>query len=267
MDNIGRIVQWQFDLFGRTIKFNPELLLMTWIVMAIIVVLAFFATRNMKEKPGRLQMAFELFYKAFRDLVYATLGEDLGKKYVNYIATLFIFILLSNYLGILPPVFKFFYLTFFYIAKLIPIPSSFYEWMRYVPDFQEPTKFLSTPLGLGLLSAVIVHFSAIKVKGLLNYIKGYMDPLPADGIWLFLFFINPFFYLNVIGEVAKVISHSFRLFGNILGGSIIILIVSSLIKYIGLPVFLLGFFGLFTGAIQAFVFTMLAVTYIAVQVK
>ena len=68
--------------------------------------------------------------------------------------------------------------------------------------------------------------------------------------------------INIIGELSSVVSHSFRLFGNILGGFMIITIVSSLVKFIGIPVLLLGFFGLFAGLVQAFVFTMLAITYI-----
>ena len=73
--------------------------------------------------------------------------------------------------------------------------------------------------------------------------------------------------LNVIGEIAKVVSISFRLYGNIMGGSIIILVVSDLVYQLILPPFLYGFFGLFVGTIQAFVFTMLTLVYISVQMK
>ena len=73
--------------------------------------------------------------------------------------------------------------------------------------------------------------------------------------------------LNIIGEFAKIVSISFRLFGNIMGGSIIILVVSYLAYSIVLPPFLYAFFGLFVGTVQAFVFTMLTVVYISVQVK
>ena len=88
------------------------------------------------------------------------------------------------------------------------------------------------------------------------------DPFPMKGWTIILFPINPFFYLNIIGSIANVVSHSFRLWGNIFGGAMIIVIVSTLIKHLLLPVGLLGFFGLFAGIVQAFVFTMLAVTYI-----
>jgi F-type H+-transporting ATPase subunit a len=73
--------------------------------------------------------------------------------------------------------------------------------------------------------------------------------------------------LNLIGELAKVVSISFRLYGNIMGGSIIIIVVGHLIYSLVLPPFLNAFFGLFVGTIQAFVFTMLTLVYISVQIK
>jgi F-type H+-transporting ATPase subunit a len=79
-----------------------------------------------------------------------------------------------------------------------------------------------------------------------------------------MFFMAP---LNIIGELAKVVSISFRLYGNILGGAIIILVVSHLIYSLVLPPLLICFFSLFVGSIQAFVFTMLTLVYISVQVK
>lgn len=296
MDSIGKILKWQIELFGQTINYSPIMLLMTWIVIAIIVTLVFFGTRKMTKIPGKLQVAMEIYYKTFRDLTFATLGEKLGTPYVPYICTLFIFILFCNYLGNIPPIWHFIYFLISIVDKFTYIPDVAYHWLLYIPALQEPTKFLSTTLGMGLLSAAVVHISAIRIKGIVGYFKGYMDPLPSSGIWLLLFWINPFFYLNIIGELAKVVSHSFRLFGNLLGGSIIVTIISYLlysmipvvdyssvsiltgtfqsvlalifsVVYIVASTFLGAFFGLFSGTIQAFVFTMLAVTYIAVAIK
>jgi F-type H+-transporting ATPase subunit a len=129
------------------------------------------------------------------------------------------------------------------------------NWIGVVPHMEEPTKDLNTPLSLGLLGFVIAHAAGIRSKGLKAYLKEYMEPI---------FFMAP---LNIIGELAKIVSISFRLFGNIMGGSIIILVVSYLTYSVLLPPFLYAFFGLFVGTIQAFVFTMLTVVYISVQVK
>jgi len=123
-----------------------------------------------------------------------------------------------------------------------------------IPGFMEPTRNLNVPLGLGLMVVVVVHYSAIKFKGAWNHVQEYMPHK------------NPMFILDIIGEVSKVVSISFRLFGNILGGAIIILVVSSLVNYVVFPVGLNLFFGIFVGTIQAFVFTMLALSYIGAEI-
>lgn len=129
------------------------------------------------------------------------------------------------------------------------------NWLGIFPYLEEPTRDLNTPLSLGILGFIIAHYAGIRRKGLKAYLKSYVDPI---------FFMLP---LNVIGELSKVVSISFRLFGNIMGGSIIILVVSYLVWNLVLPPFLMAFFGLFVGAIQAFVFTMLTLVYISVQVN
>ena len=158
------------------------------------------------------------------------------------IATLFIFIVMSNWLGIIP--------SFWQILEF-DHPSHIFEAFKV----EEPTRDLNTTLGLGILVFFVVHFSSIKFKGIKEYVKEYFQPI---------FIMAP---LNLIGEIAKVVSHSFRLFGNIMGGAVIIIVVSSLVRYIAFPILLNGFFGIFVGAVQAFVFTMLALTYIAVAIK
>jgi F-type H+-transporting ATPase subunit a len=124
-----------------------------------------------------------------------------------------------------------------------------------IPFLSEPTADLNTTLSLGLLGWLVAHYSGIRFKGLKAYLKGYFEPI---------FFMMP---LNLIGELAKIVSISFRLFGNIMGGSIIILVVSYLVYSLVLPPFLYAFFGLFVGTVQAFVFAMLTLVYIVVQIK
>ena len=145
--------------------------------------------------------------------------------------------------GVLPLIGSLF--LFLWISNLIGV----------IPMLEEPTRDLNVPVGCMLVVLVVVHVSAMRAKGLKKYLRGYMQP----------FFIM--FPLNVIGEMAKGVSLAFRLFGNILGGAIIILVISSLVRHILLPVGLSLFFGIFVGTIQAFVFTMLALTYIAVAVS
>jgi F-type H+-transporting ATPase subunit a len=103
--------------------------------------------------------------------------------------------------------------------------------------------------------ALITHIAQFRKKGLVGYVKDYFQPL-----W----FMAP---LNAIGRVVEVINTSFRLFGNIFGGAVIVVIISFLINSLVLPVGLAFFFGLFAGTIQAFVFTMLWLSYLAVSLS
>lgn len=123
-----------------------------------------------------------------------------------------------------------------------------------IPLLSEPTKDLNVALGQMVVMILLVHYESIRVKGLKTYLKEYFEPI---------FILFP---LNIVGEFAKGISLSFRLFGNIFGGSIIILVISYLFRYTIMPVGLNLFFGIFVGTVQAFVFTMLSLTYIAVAV-
>jgi len=224
MEDLTEIPQFVIKILGFNLVFNVETIIMTWIVMGVLIFFGFLATRKMHFLPNPFQVVGEFLVGGFYNLTKDALDEEMAKKYFPLICGLFMFLLLSNWLGI-------------------------------IPKLSEPTKDLNTPLGFGIMGFFIAHHAGIKTKGVKNYLNEYFQPI---------FFMAP---LNVIGELAKVVSISFRLYGNILGGSIIILIVSHLVYGLLLPPFLICFFGLFVGSIQAFVFTMLTVVYISVQVK
>jgi F-type H+-transporting ATPase subunit a len=224
MEEIGHVSHWVFYVSGTRLVVNNHTLMMTWVVIALALVFAWLATRSEGFVPNTWQQVAELLVEWFKELVRDALGDAYEERYFPLICALFIFLLLCNWIGI-------------------------------VPGFEEPTKDLNTTLGLGIMGFIIAHGTAIKVKGLKGYVKEYFEPM---------FFLMP---LNVVGEIAKVISISFRLFGNIMGGSIIIIVVSHLIWGLLLPPFLYGFFGLFVGTVQAFVFMMLTLVYISVQIR
>ena len=224
MGELGRLHQLITPVFGHNITINLEVIVMTWIVFALLIVLGLFASYKRKILPRPVQALGELIVSLLYGLTEDALGKELAKTYAPLICALFMFLLLSNWLGI-------------------------------IPHLEEPTKDLNTTFGLGIMGFFIAHYAGIKSKGFKAYIKEYFQPI---------FFMMP---LNVIGELAKIVSISFRLFGNIMGGSIIILVISHLIYSLVLPPLLYGFFGLFVGTIQAFVFTMLTIVYISVQVK
>ncbi len=224
MGELGKLHQLIIPFWGHSITINLEVILMTWIVFALLIIIGLFASNKKSILPRPIQALGELIVGLLYDLTEDALGKDLAKTYAPLICALFMFLLFSNWLGL-------------------------------IPHLEEPTKDLNTTLGLGIMGFVIAHYAGIKSKGIKAYLKEYFQPI---------FFMMP---LNVIGELAKIVSISFRLFGNIMGGSIIILVVSYLTYSVILPPFLYAFFGLFVGTIQAFVFTMLTVVYISVQVK
>jgi F-type H+-transporting ATPase subunit a len=224
MEKLGEIHQLIIPFFGYNIKINLEVIIMTWTVIVVLIVFGLFASRKKGLLPRPIQVLGELIVATFYQLTEDALGKEMAKKYSSLICALFMFLLISNWLGI-------------------------------IPYLEEPTKDLNTPLSLGILGFAIAHYAGIKSKGFKAYIKEYFQPI---------FFMMP---LNLIGELSKIISISFRLFGNIMGGAIIILVVSHLTYSVVLPPLLNAFFGLFVGTIQAFVFTMLTMVYISVQVK
>lgn len=239
-------------IFGMTIPFNginKTTVLNTWLIMAVVLGVSIFTTSHLTPVPGRLQAMIEMYVMAFENLSCEVLGKERGRKYLPLVATLFILVLLSNWIGIIPSFWQLF-------------NGVFPHWLV----IDEPTKDLNTTLGLGIMCFFIAHVSGIYVKGVKSYMADYFEPMIVIGnVRIPNLFMG---VLNIVGEFGKTISHSFRLFGNILGGAIIILVISSIFKYIVLlPVFLNAFFGLFVGAIQAFVFAMLALVYISVMVN
>ena len=224
LDELTNIHQITYQLFGYDLVFNVETITMTLIVMGLLLVFSFFATRKINIIPHSVQVVGELMVNLFYDLTKDTLDEEKAKTYFPLVFSVFLFVITSNWLGI-------------------------------IPMLGEPTKDLNTTLGLAILGAAIAHFSGIKTKGIGGYLKEYFEPF---------IFMAP---LNVIDELAKVVSISFRLYGNILGGAIIILLAYKSLYSIILTPGLIFFFGLFVGSIQAFVFTMLTLVYISLKVK
>lgn len=223
MTDLIEVATYSFTLFGFRLTVNTTTLFNTWLIMVVLIVFSIVATHRLKRVPNPVQRAMEIYVSFMDKLVKETL-ETTSRSYLPLVGTLFIFLLLCNWIGI-------------------------------IPGLSEPTKDLNTPLGLGIMGFFLTHTAAIREKGIIAYLREYTRPF---------FLMAP---LNVVSEVAKVVSISFRLFGNIFGGAIIIAVVSPMVYHLVLPPFLAAFFGLFVGIIQAFVFTMLTITYIAVATK
>jgi len=272
--------------------------------MAVLVLLCWWVASSLRRVPGRLQAGFEMFVEFFEEICNSTLGPKYGPKYMPFVGSIFLFVVLSNMIGIMP--------------------NAFF-WAGW-PGFSCPTQDLNTPLALALLVLFVVHISAIRIRGFRAWFWKFFEPdfpvsslvarcvgyvtlaavlvanlfalrlywwtfegatmssrvigalacaaLAALTVLLIVFSIqlrrvpNVFMApLNFIGELGKSISHPFRLYGNIFGGFVITAVLSQLILSIGIPPFLNIFFGLFIGVVQAFVFAMLALAYTAVAIS
>ncbi len=284
MENLGKVTLTTVELLGQTITFNPLTFFWTYVIMGALIIASYIMARSFKTVPTKSQNMLEVIYDFLGDITISTLGEKDGKRHLPMILTLFIFILAANWSGLIPNIIAFLGTIIALILKLfgsvavsvdyqsltkimVEVPDS--HWLSMFigfPNVQEPTKFVNTDLALALAIFLVVQYTGISSKGFVGYLRSFVDdPFPMKGFWIILFPLNIFFYLNIIGAVANVVSHSFRLFGNIFGGGMIIVIVSSLLKYMFIPIGLNAFFTIFAGLVQAFVFTMLAVTYIQQQ--
>lgn len=245
MEHIGERLIWYYVPFTDIAMpfggLNVLTVFNTIVTMVTLWVLFWLGARKRAEVPGRGQAVVELIVGAFDGLVASSLEfeqREANRKFFPLITALFVFLLLSNYIGFLPT--------------------------HY---FEEPTADINTTLSLGIMGMAIATYCACRSKGVLGYLEELCGPMWAEpGIAGKLSAVF-FFPLNVIGELSKIVSISFRLFGNIIGGSIIIIVVSQLTYNLVVPIGLDLFFVFFVGVIQAFVFTMLTLTYISVGIK
>ena len=197
------------------------------IVMAVMIVFAVIANRKLKkatEVPDAFQNVIELIVELLEGMVNSTMGKW-APGFVNYIGTIFIFILISNISGLL--------------------------------GLRPPTADYGTTLCLGLITFSLIHINTFKHQSLKQIWIDKCSPLPPWlPIWL---------PINLVSDIAVPISLSLRLFANVLSGTVIMALIYGLLQIvaIGWPGILHVYFDLFSGAIQTYVFCMLTMTYIA----
>lgn len=208
-----------FSIFG--LEVSSEITTM-WGIMIFILLVSYLATKNLKRVPTGVQNFMETIIEAILNFFGDLMGEKQAKKYLPLLASLFIFILVSNYSGLLPGA-------------------------GHISGFKAPTSNLSITAGLAIVVFFSTHFFGIKEKGL-GYFKHFIQPMP---------FMLP---LNIIEEFVRPLSLSLRLYGNIFGEELVIASLFALVPlFVPLPMMILS---LLFGFIQAFVFTLLTAIYI-----
>ncbi len=214
-------------------KFLPitNTLLVSWIVIIILTLTSLIITLTVKTIPGRFQNLFELIIDFAYQTVEQLAGDKKTKVFFPIVMTFFFFILFSNLIGLFPG----FGGTITYKGE---------------PLLRSMNSDLNMTLSLALFSAFLTHAFALKYLGLTDYLKKW-------------FTLNPIFLfvglLELVGEVTKVVSLSFRLFGNIFAGEVVLSTVSSIFAFvIPLPFY---FLEIIVGFVQAAVFMMLTLVF------
>lgn len=226
-------------LFGIPITNS---LILSVLTTLILVGGGLFMARSLKTIPGRVQGVVEIVLDGILSFMAQTLGNmEQAKKFFPLVATIFLFILLNNWIGILPGTGS---IGFFEMDHGEEV---------FVPLFRSANSDLNTTFALALVSMFAIQFYGIRKFGILKHLGKF-----------FVFTRGPinFFVgiLELIGEFTKVLSFSFRLFGNIFAGEVLLIIIMALVPIlIPFPFLLLEFF---VGFIQALVFAMLTMIFL-----
>ena len=178
----------------------------TILVDVILIILIIALNKKISIKPGGLQNVLEMIIGGFYNLTESIAGTRASKIF-PYFASFFIFILLANWTGLLPGV----------------TSIGFYEDHKLVPFFRAATSDFNVTLALALISAVATHALSINTIGIKEYLSRYLSLNP---IYLFVGF------LEIVSEITKVVSLSFRLFGNIFAGEVVLGKVSTIFAFL-----------------------------------
>ena len=202
----------------------PNYLVIAYLVVLGLIVLAFvLRSRLSVENPGKLQIVFEDLVGGLSGMLSDIIGPK-GPRYISLVGAVGAFILVSNLIGL-------------------------------IPGFMAPTSSINVTLGCALTVWVFYHFHGIKEQGVFAYIKHFAAPPGAP-----LFIAPIMFPIEIISHFSRVLSLSLRLFGNIFGEELVILILFSIVPFVvPLPMM---FLGIITSTLQAFIFVMLTMIYL-----
>ena len=207
-----------FELFGLGHFANayPHVVY-SWLVLLILIVLAYIGGRSIALVPGKAQNFFEVVVSGMEEFMVDVTGEE-GRWFFPLVGTIFLYIVTCNLIGL-------------------------------IPGFFPPTASINTTLSCALVSFAFTHFIGIKYHGI-KYIKHFLGP-----IWWMIPIIFP---IELIGHLARIMSLSFRLFGNMMGHELVLMILFMLAGAFFAPLPIMAM-GIFVSFVQAFVFFLLSI--------
>jgi F-type H+-transporting ATPase subunit a len=224
---------------GKEVPFITDTVVVMWLIMAFLIIASLVVTRCLKVTPGKTQNAVEALVELIFNLCKNTVGHH-WKPFAPYLGTLLLFLVCSNIIA---------------IFNILPT-GAFWEKYLHIEALAEfelemapPTKNFNVTLCLALMTMTIVVFSEFYYKGVKGWLRTFYRPLPING------------FVKILDYIVRPVSLCLRLFGNILGG----LIVMSLLYCafpIGAPALVGIYFDLFDGMLQAYVFVFLTMIFI-----
>jgi F-type H+-transporting ATPase subunit a len=225
--NINVGVHPEAHLFGLTI--DTDIVTSSLLAMVIVLYMAFRARKPTSGVPSKYQLIWEILIEQITDLAVSAIGPK-GRRFVPLATTLFLFILISNWIGFLP-------------SAMHPGVSG-----EILPA---PTSDVNLPLAMALLVIVWVHVESFRARGFRGYFRHYREPYIA---------LTP---INVIEEITKPITLTFRLFGNLFAGGLMVTVIAALLPIYVSPLgeILWKPFDLFIGFLQAYIFMLLTILY------
>ena len=236
-------------------------LLTSWVVVIIILVLSFFLRWKLKEVPGRLQNLFEIIVDGALGLCdQVTNNRILSLRIFPIAISVFFFILINNWLGIIP------------LGGLGLIEQGEHG-LAFIPFLRGGTADINTTIALAIMAVVGANLFGVFSVGLWKTFNKYFNRKVLGEIFTKIkkeptviivapitFFVG---LIEIIGEFAKVASLSFRLFGNVFAGEVLLVSMAALVAYI-IPIPFL-FLEILVGVIQALIFSMLLVVYFTIS--
>lgn len=237
-------------------------LLNTWLAVFIVLIFGLLFKSKIKLVPRGLQNIVEAVVEIFFEVFDSVTGSrQKTLKYFPFILSFFVFILLNNWLGLLPGV-----------GSIGQVISEHGEKI-FVPFFRGGTADLNTTLALAAIGVVFSHIFSVTALGFWPYFNKFINikavlEIPKKFIKdPSIIAVNPikFFVglIEIVGELSKVASLSFRLFGNIFAGEVLLASMSALLAF-GLPIPFM-FLEIIVGLVQAFIFSVLILAYVTMN--
>lgn len=216
-------------LFLGAISDNRMFILLGHVILVfiIILILGILATRKMKIVPTGLQNIFESYLAGIVMLSDDVVGKEHTKRYLPLVATIGLLIFVANVIGI-------------------------------IPGFVAPSSYLDFTIAFAVVVFIYYNYEGIRVNGVFKYFKHFLGP-----VWWLSWLMFP---IEIISNISRMVSLSFRLFGNIKGDDLFLIVMLMLAPYVVPPLIAYGFLGIMA-VLQAFVFVILTLVYISSAIE